>query len=161
MCGTCTEVHKHCSRGCIETGSPDHAAVYPNQLYCKLHRCTACTDTSVYCCGLPVLLWTACVLRVYRRVQACVMERLGGYPSLAQQQLQRTALWLPRRLGVLLQVDPQQVSAAVAAFMTRWVGWEVTPTCFLSAFIDAENTSIQFNPHVLVKYTPCVNISSR
>lgn len=87
------------------------------------------------------------------------MERLGGYPSLAQQQLQRTALWLPRCLGVLLQVDPQQVSAAVAAFMTRWVGWEVTPTCFLSAFIDAEN--IQFNPHVLVKYTPCVNISSR
>jgi hypothetical protein len=47
------------------------------------------------------------------------MERLAGYPSIAQQQLQRTAVWLPRRLGLLLQIDPQQVSAAVAAFMTR------------------------------------------
>lgn len=75
-------------------------------------------------CRLRSLLCTAvyrmqCVLHVYCRVEASVMERLAEYPSLAQQQLQRTAVWLPRRLGVLLQVDPQQVSAAVAAFMTR------------------------------------------
>jgi hypothetical protein len=115
----------------METGGADHVAVYqPAALqaappYCLCWRCCVLLCTAVYCC---VLLCTAvyccvlhswCTLRVYCRVEACVMERLAGYPSIAQQQLQRTAVWLPRRLGLLLQIDPQQVSAAVAAFMTR------------------------------------------
>lgn len=47
------------------------------------------------------------------------MARVSGYPQQAQQQVQRTIAWLPRRLGLLLQADPQLVAGAVAAFMTR------------------------------------------
>lgn len=46
--------------------------------------------------------------------------RLQGYPGVAQQQVQRTVAWLPRRLALLLQADPQLVAGATAAFMTRW-----------------------------------------
>lgn len=60
-----------------------------------------------------------CVSPLCRRVESCVKARVAGYPGRAQQQLQRTTAWLPRRLGLLLQADPQLVSAAVAAFMTR------------------------------------------
>lgn len=46
-------------------------------------------------------------------------ERLQGYPGQAGQQVQRTLAWLPRRVGLLLQADPQLVAGATAAFMTR------------------------------------------
>eukprot|EP00775_Hariotina_reticulata_P006594 gene6594-6822_t len=53
------------------------------------------------------------------RVEAAVLERLSGYPGRARQQLQRVTAWLPWRVALLLQEDPQLVAAAVAAFMTR------------------------------------------
>jgi hypothetical protein len=52
-------------------------------------------------------------------VDAAVLQRVAGYPGKAAQQVQRVVAWLPRRLALLLQQDPQHVSAAVAAFMTR------------------------------------------
>lgn len=47
------------------------------------------------------------------------MTRLAGYPAKAVQQQQRVLAWLPRRVGLLLQADPQLASAAVEAFVGR------------------------------------------
>lgn len=55
-------------------------------------------------------------------VAAPVLSRLAGYPSKACSQLQRVTAWLPRRVGRLLQEDPQLVAAAVDAFVSRWAG---------------------------------------
>lgn len=64
------------------------------------------------------------------RVEAAVRARLQGYPGVAQQQVQRTVAWLPRRLALLLQADPQLVAGATAAFMTRWGAvFEMQETC--------------------------------
>jgi hypothetical protein len=54
------------------------------------------------------------------RVEGPILARLAGYPQRAVQQQQRVTAWLPRRVGLLLQADPQLVAAAVEAFVGRY-----------------------------------------
>lgn len=85
-------------------------ASHSSRLLHHRHCCPCCA------CCIAVIHTTRLM---YRRVEACVTARVSGYPQQARQQVQRTIAWVPRRLGLLLQADPQLVAGAVAAFMTR------------------------------------------
>eukprot|EP00877_Chromochloris_zofingiensis_P008855 jgi/Chrzof1/4222/Cz14g03190.t1 len=55
----------------------------------------------------------------HSRIEQPIMQRLAGYPGIANQQMHRARVQVPARVAHVLKHEPQLVSAAVEAFYYR------------------------------------------